>query len=128
MMNTFFVLEIPYIAIALFFLGVTAFVTTRDFMPKGAFKKGMVSVATVFAIFIGWHYKITTDRMAEVKELFSKGETVICENKMRREVMPSVLINKKWGWSLDGDEFTNPEYVRNFHTARCVEYIGETPQ
>ncbi len=122
-MSTFFELEIPYIVIALFFLGVTAFVTTRDFMPKVAFKRGMIGVATVFAIFIGWHYKITTDRMAEVKQLFNEGKTVICENKMRREVMPSVLVNKKYGWSLKGDLFTNPEYVRDFHTARCVKYI-----
>lgn len=126
-MSTFFELEIPYIVIALFFLGVTAFVTTRDFMPKVAFKRGMIGVATVFAIFIAWHYKITTDRMAEVKQLFKEGKTVICENKMRREIMPSVLINKKFGWSLKGDLFTNPEYERDFHTARCVKYIGPTP-
>ena len=122
-MSTFFELEIPYIAIWLFFLAVTAFVTTRDFMPKVAFKRGMIGVSTVFAIFIGWHYKITTDRMEQVKSLFAEGKTVICENKMRREIMPSVLINKKFGWSLKGDLFTNPEYERDFHTARCVEYI-----
>jgi len=127
-METFFTLEIPYIAIGLFFLGVTAYVTTRDFMPEGAFKKGMIGVASVFAIFIGWHYIITTDRMSEVKELFQEGKTIICENKMRREVMPSVLVNKQYGWKLEGDEFSNPEYVRNFHTARCVEYIGKLPK
>ena len=127
-MNTFFTLETPYIAIMLFFLGVTAFVTTRDFMPKVAFKRGMIGVAIVFAIFIGWHYKITTDRMDTVKQLFNEGKTIICENKMRREVMPSVLVSKQYGWSLKGDVFTNPEYVRDFHTARCVEYIGPVPQ
>jgi len=127
-MNTFLTLEAPYLAIMLFFLGVTAFVTTRDFMPKVAFKRGMIGVATVFVIFIGWHYKITTDRMDTVKQLFSQGKTIICENKMRREVMPSVLVSKQYGWSLKGDVFTNPEYVRDFHTARCVEYIGPVPK
>ncbi|NPA66019.1 MAG: hypothetical protein GXO11_03965 [Epsilonproteobacteria bacterium] len=127
-MNTFLTLEAPYLAIMLFFLAITAFVTTRDFMPKVAFKRGMIGVATVFVIFIGWHYKITTDRMDTVKQLFSQGKTIICENKMRREVMPSVLVSKQYGWSLKGDVFTNPEYVRDFHTARCVEYIGPVPK
>jgi hypothetical protein len=127
-MNLFFELEIPYIAIGLFFLLITWFVTTRDFMPKVAFKRGMIGVGSIFAIFIFWHYQITTSRMDEVKKLFESGKTVICENKMRREIMPSVLINKEYGWSLKGDVFTNPEYERDFHTARCVEYIGDVPR
>ncbi len=122
-MKTFFILETPYLVIMLFFLGVTLFVTTRDFMPKGALKKGMLGVSGVFALFIGWHYTVTTKRMAEVKKIFKEGKTVICENKMRREIMPSVIISKKYGWRLKGDAFTNPEYERDFFTARCVEYI-----
>ena len=122
-MNTFFVLETPYIAIMLFFLAVTAFVTTREFMPKVAFKRGMIAVFAIFAVMIGIHYKITTDRMAHVKALFNDGKRVICENKMHRTILQSVIISKELGWSLEGDLFTNPEYVRDFHTSRCVEYI-----
>ena len=122
-MKTFFILETPYLVIMLFFLGVTLFVATRDFMPKGALKKGLIGVSGVFILFIGWHYLVTTKRMAEVEKRFKEGKSVICENKMRREIMPSVVINKKFGWSLKGDFFTNPEYERDFFSARCVAYF-----
>ena len=121
-MDRFFELEIPYIVIMLFFLAVTAFVTTRDFMPKGAFKKGMAGIFTIFAIMIGLHYYVTSARMDGVKEIFDNGETIICENKMRRTISQSVLISKKLGWRLDGDYFKNPDFERDFHTARCVDY------
>jgi hypothetical protein len=121
-MDRFFELEIPYIVIMLFFLAVTAFVTTRDFMPKGAFKKGMIGIFSVFAIMIGLHYYVTSARMDGVKEIFDKGDTIICENKMRRTISQSVLISKKLGWRLDGDYFKNPDFERDFHTARCVDY------
>ncbi|QOP45379.1 hypothetical protein [Sulfurimonas paralvinellae] len=121
-MDRFFELEIPYIVIMLFFLAVTAFVTTRDFMPKGAFKKGMIGIFGVFAIMIGLHYYVTSKRMDGVKEIFNNGETIICENKMRRTISQSVLISKKLGWRLEGDYFKNPDFERDFHTARCVDY------
>ncbi len=121
-MDRFFVLETPYIVIMLFFLGVTAFVTTRDFMPKGAFKKGMIGIFGIFAIMIGLHYYVTSARMDGVKEIFNNGETIICENKMRRTISQSVLISKKLGWRLEGDYFKNPDFERDFLTARCVDY------
>ena len=121
-MDRFFELEIPYIIIMLFFLLVTAFVTTRDFMPKGAFKKGMTGVFAIFAIMIGLHYYVTSARIDGVKEIFNNGETIICENKMRRTISQSVLISKELGWRLDGDYFKNPDFERDFHTARCVDY------
>jgi hypothetical protein len=121
-MDRFFELEIPYIAIMLFFLAVTAFVTTRDFMPKGAFKKGMIGIFGAFAIMIGLHYYVTSKRMEGVKEIFNNGETIICENKMRRTISQSVLISKKLGWRIEGDYFKNPDFERDFHTARCVDY------
>jgi hypothetical protein len=121
-MDRFFELEIPYMVIMLFFLGVTAFVTTRAFMPKGAFKKGMIGIFTIFAIMIGLHFYVTSKRMNGVKQIFNNGETIICENKMRRTISQSVLISKKLGWHLEGDYFKNPDFERDFHTARCVDY------
>ena len=121
-MERFFELEVAYIVIGIFFLIVTIFVTTRDFMPKVAFKRGVIGVFAIFAFMIGLHYYLTTKRMAGVKEIFNNGETVICENKMRRTISQSVLISKKLGWRLNGDYFTNPEFERDFHTARCVDY------
>ncbi len=121
-MDRFFELEIPYLVIMLFFLAVTAFVTTRDFMPKVAFKRGMIGVLSIFAIMIGLHFYVTNSRMEGVKKIFNKGETIICENKMRRTISQSVLISKKLGWRIEGDYFKNPDFERDFHLARCVDH------
>ncbi|WP_457746116.1 hypothetical protein [Sulfurimonas sp.] len=127
-MERFFELEVAYMSIGVFFLAVTAFVTTRDFMPKVAFKRGMIGVFAVFAIMISIHYMITTKRMNGVAEIFNEGKTVICENKMRRTISQSVLISKELGWHLEGDYFKNPNFVRDFHTARCVDYSPIAPK
>ena len=121
-MERFFELEIAYVVIGIFFLLVTIFVTTRDFMPKVAFKRGVLGVFTVFAIMIAAHYAYTTKRMEGVAEIFNEGKTVICENKMRRTISQSVLISKELGWRLEGDYFKNPDFERDFFTARCVDY------
>lgn len=127
-MELFLELEAVYIAIGIFILSVTAVVTTRDFVPKGAFKKGMSFVGAFVAIMIALHYNVTTSRMAEVKDLFHKGETIICENKMRRTVSRSVLLSKELAWRVDGDLFKNPDYERDFHTSRCIGWMGSEPQ
>jgi len=121
-MELFFELEIVYIVIALFFLAVTLFVTTRDFMPKVAFKRGMIGVTLLFSVMIALHFLITTKRMAGVKEIFNEGGTIICENKMRRTISRSVLISKELEWRIEGDHFVSDNYERDFHTARCVDY------
>jgi len=121
-MRNFFELEIAYIVIGIFFLAITTFVTTRKFMPKVAFKRGIIGVFSIFAIMISLHYYITTSRMTEVKKLFNENKTIICENKMRRTISQSVLISKKLGWRLEGDYFKNKNFERDFHTARCVDY------
>ncbi len=127
-MRLFFELEMAYIVIAIFFLVITAIVTTRDFMPKVAFKRGMLGVSAFFIIMIVSHYNITTSRMEGVKEIFNKGETVICENKMRRTVSRSVLLSKDLGWRIEGDKFKNDDYERDFHTSRCIEFDGIVPK
>ncbi len=127
-MELFFELEVVYLIIGLFIMTITAIVTTRDFVPRVAFKRGMILVGGFLTIMIGLHYYMTTSRMAGVKEIFNEGDTIICENKMRRTISRSVLLSKDLGWSLDGDEFVNPEYERNFHTSRCIEYDGIVPK
>jgi len=127
-MENFFELEIAYIVIGIFFLLVTAFVTTRDFMPKVAFKRGMLGIFAFFAIMISIHYFVTTNRMDNVKKLFNEGKTIICENKMRRTISQSVLISQKLGWRLEGDYFKNPDFERDFFTARCVDYAPIAPK
>jgi len=127
-MELFFELEIVYIVIGFFFLAVTTFVTTRDFMPKVAFLRGIIGVTTIFAIMIAAHYSYTTKRMNGVKKIFNEGGTIICENKMRRTISRSVLISKELEWELKGDHFTSPNYMRDFHTARCVDYSPIDPE
>ena len=121
-MELFFELEIAYIVIAIFFLVITAFVTTRDFMPKVAFMRGMISVSMLFTTMILAHFYITTTRMDGVKKIFNEGGTIVCENKMQRTISRSVLISKELEWRLDGDYFKSDNHVRDFHTARCVDY------
>ncbi len=127
-MELFFELEVVYLIIGAFILTITAIVTTRDFMPKVAFKRGMLLVGGFLTLMIGFHYSMTTSRMEGVQEIFNAGETIICENKMRRTISQSVLLSKDLGWSLEGNEFTNPEYERNFHTSRCIEFDGIVPK
>jgi len=127
-MELFFELEVVYLVIGAFILTITAIVTTRDFVPKVAFKRGMLLVGGFLTLMIGFHYSMTTSRMEGVQEIFNAGETIICENKMRRTISQSVLLSKDLGWSLEGNEFTNPEYERNFHTSRCIEFDGIVPK
>jgi hypothetical protein len=126
--ESFFTLEIVYIVIGFFFLAVTAFVTTRDFMPKTAFKKGMLGVVAVFSVMITAHYFVTTKRMEGVKEIFNEGGTIICENKMQKTISRSVLISKKLEWRLEGDLFVSDNHMRDFHTARCIDYAPIAPE
>ena len=127
-MGLFFELEIVYIVIGIFFLIVTAIVTTRKFMPKVAFKRGMIGVFTMFAIMTTLHYFVTLKRMNGVKEIFNEGGKVICENKMRRTISRSVIIAKEYGWRLEGNLFKSDNYERDFHTARCVDYSPIQPE
>jgi len=124
-MKLFFELEIVYIIIGIFILVITAFVTTRDFVPRVAFKRGMFGVSSLLIFMIGFHYFMTTSRMIGVKKLFNEGVTIICENKMRRTISRSILLSKNLGWSIEGDMFVNKDYERDFHTSRCIEYKTE---
>ena len=127
-MDLFLELEIVYIVIGVFIISVTAFVTTREFMPKVAFKRGMLGVGGFVSFMILFHFFMTTSRMEGVKELFSAGETIICENKMRRTISRSVLLSQELGWRLEGDKFKNDDYERDFHTSRCIEFDGIVPK
>ena len=121
-MDLFLELEIVYIVIGIFILSVTAVVTSRDFVPAGAFKKGMSFVGTFVAIMIVLHYNATTTRMSNVEAMFEEGNTIICENKMRRTISRSVLLSKAQGWQVKEHLFKHVDYERDFHTSRCIEY------
>jgi len=121
-MDLFLELEIVYIVIGIFILSVTAFVTSRDFVPAGAFKKGMSFVGLFVAIMIGLHYNVTTTRMNNVETMFEEGSTIICENKMRRTISRSVLLSKKQDWIVENHLFKHVDYERDFHTSRCIEF------
>ncbi len=123
-MELFFKLEAGYLAIALFILVITLFVSTRKFMPKGALKKGLFIVSITLTIFIGTHYLVTTNRIDKVETAFNEGKKVICESKTLRKVAQSIIIEKSNEWSLDNHFFTSPNYSRGFFSARCIEYTS----
>jgi hypothetical protein len=119
-MSSFITLEGGYLVIAAFILAITAFVTTRPFMEKGAFKKGMIIVSLFLAVAILAHFYVTTKRMSDVKEAFEAGKVVICESRATRKVAQTVLVDKSKNWRLEGDIFYSDEYSRGFHSARCL--------
>jgi len=119
-MEKFLELEGGYLFIGFVVLLVTLFVTTRPFMSKASITKGLLSVSLFLAIAIGFHFKITTDRMSEVKLAFTEGKTIICESRAMRKVAQSVDVSLKNEWSINGDLFISPNYSRPFHTARCL--------
>ncbi len=119
-MRQFFELEAGYLIIALFFIVVTYIVTTRSFMPKGALKKGMMIVVPIMILFVGFHFYITSQRMAKVKEAFLQGKTILCENRESFKGPNSIIIKKSAGWSLNSGIFLKPNRDRKFHSARCV--------
>jgi hypothetical protein len=127
-MELFLELEAVYLVIGAFIMTITAIVTTRDFVPKVAFKRGMLGVGGALVLMIAFHYNMTTSRMEGVKEIFNAGETIICENKMRRTISRSVLLSQELGWRIEGDKFKNDDYERDFHTSRCIEFDGIVPK
>ncbi len=116
----FFQLEAGYLTIALFVLAVTAYVTTRPFMGKHAFRNGMVTVSLFMAVMIGAHYYLTTERMRGIEKAFEEGKEILCESRENRKAAQSVLVSKKLGWRLEEGLFSHPEYSRPFHSARCI--------
>ena len=119
-MKNFFYLEGAYLILGGVILIITLFVTTRPFMSKGAVKRGLFWVTLVLAIFIGAHYKITTNRMAKVREAFESDKIIICESRMQRKVAQSIEIQKANDWTLEDDNFVSPNYSRPFFIARCI--------
>lgn len=127
-MPLFFELEIPYIVIGIFFLIITAIVTTKSDLPKKSFKYGMIGVFSIFTGMIMMHYYMTVSRMDGVKKIFNEGGTIICENKMHKTISRSVLVSKELQWRLEGDLFVSDNVARNFHTSRCVDYTPVAPK
>jgi hypothetical protein len=119
-MGAFFYLEGAYLILGAIILAVTLYVSTRPFMPQGAWKKGLGIVGVVLILLIGMHYKITTERIAVVKRAFSQDRPIICESRMLRKAAQSVVLQRSRGWCLDGDNFVSAAYVRPFFAARCV--------
>ncbi len=121
-MKEFFILEGAYLILAFLILLVTLFVTTRPFMSKKAPKKGLISVGLVLAFFIFLHFYLTTNRINSVKKAFLNGEKIICESRANTKAAQSIIIKKDFGWSIKGDYFISPNYIRDFHIARCIIY------
>ncbi len=125
-MELFFQLEGGYLAIATFAMIITIFVTTRPFIAKGAWKKGVTLMLITITGFIGVHYFVTISRMSGVEETFNNNKKVLCESRMIRKVAQSVTILKSNEWVLKDHKFSSPNYSRKFFTARCIIPIKRT--
>jgi len=119
-MNEFFYLEGIYLIIGAFILAITIFVSTREFMPKGSLKKGLIYVGGVVAIFILAHYLVTKNRMQNVKEAFYKGKTIICENRIYTKGANYIELKNNGNWKLENNNFKNRNFTRDFFIARCI--------
>ena len=119
-MSEFLELEAGNLTIGLFFLLIATIVATRPFVRAQVKKFIFFTVIAVFTILVAGHYIITTNRMAGVKTAFSEGKAIECESRLNRKAAQSVIVSKKLGWILEDDEFSNPNYERSFHTARCI--------
>ena len=119
-MGNFFFLEGAYLILGGVILLITLFVTTRPFMGKGSVKKGLFWVTLVLVFFIGGHYKVTVNRMTEVKAAFNADKKILCESRMQRKVSQAVTIQKSNEWALEDDNFVSPNYSRPFFSARCI--------
>ena len=125
-MSNFLTLEAGYFVISAFILGVVAFVTTRPFVSKNAFKKIFPAVFIFLMLAIFAHYYVTTKRMETVKAAFEEGKIIVCENKGNKKMGRTVVVEKgKNKWYVEGDMFVSELYSRGFHTARCVVDIGQ---
>lgn len=125
-MELFFQLEAGYLGIAAFALLITIFVTTRPFVARGAWKKGVTFILLSITGFIGAHYFVTIDRMTGVEAAYNNGKKVICESRMVRKVAQSVTIERSNEWNLDKHVFSSPNYSRGFFSARCIQYVPVT--
>jgi hypothetical protein len=128
MIKEFFILEGAYLIIGFFILVVAFFVGTRPFVRGGnGWKTGVTYTAIVVAIFIAGHYYLTTNRIHNVEQRFKEGKPIICESRAVRKVAQSIVIDpiRSPNWTLKNHEFSSPDYVRPFHSARCVEYYSK---
>ena len=119
-MNEFFYLEGIYLIIAAFILAITVFVATREFMPKGSLKKGLLWVGSIIALFIAAHYIVTKNRMQAVKDAFYNGKTIICENRIYTKGANFIELRNNGDWKLENNNFRNKNFMRDFFIARCI--------
>jgi hypothetical protein len=119
-MEKFFILEGGYLVLSLVVFAITIFVGTRPFVSKGALKKALIGVSVVISFLIGSHYAITTSRMNEVKTAFQNNMPILCESRMTTKVAQFVTIQKSNEWTLEGENFSSPNYSREFFSARCI--------
>lgn len=119
-MSLFWQLEAGNLTIGLFFLLIAIIVATRPFVRPAVKKFVFFTTISVFTILIVGHYIITTNRIETVKAAFEEGKPVECESRLNRKAAQSVVVSKALGWKLDGMLFTNPNYTRPFHAARCI--------
>jgi hypothetical protein len=118
-MHEFFLLEGAYIIIGFIILAIALFVTTRPFISKGAWKKGLGYVTLFLVLAIGAHFYTTKTRMQNVVQAFKSGKEVLCENRIYTKGANFITISNRGEWKIKNSNFVSPNYTRVFFLARC---------
>lgn len=119
-MSSFIHLELPYIFIALFALGIFLFIATRPFISPLVMKRGLAPVVLILVFGILTHFFITQSRAQEVLAAYNNGQTVICSERRDRVGNRFIEISKGPLWTVDGLYFIHTEDNSRFIMTQCL--------
>lgn len=118
-MTNFLMIELPFIFVSIFVLGVFLFIATRSFISPLVMKRGLIPLILIMAFGIGAHYNISMNRFAEVTKAFNDGETIICSQRRERSGNRYIEIHLDDDWRIDGLYFIDDEGIR-FIAHQCL--------
>lgn len=118
-MSNFLMMELPFIIISLFVLGVFFFVSTRPFISPKVLKRGLLPLILIIVISIGAHYTISIKRFDTVVTAFYEGKTIICSERRSRVGNRNIEIHLDDDWRLEGLYFIDDENIR-FIAYQCL--------
>jgi hypothetical protein len=118
-MYQFLSIELPYIIISVFILGVVLFIGSRDFISPIVLRRGLPGVAIFLVIAVLAHYVVTTSRIIEVTTAFENGNTILCSERRSKMGDRSIEVRKGDVWHIEDGHFVNLENDK-FSISQCL--------
>lgn len=118
-MISFLTLELPYIFISLFILGIFLFVATRPFVSPLVMKRGLIPLVLFLSLGVGAHYAMTQNRANEVLAAFNNGQTIICSERRDKVGYRNIEVVKGDLWRVEGMYFINSDGM-GFLMQQCL--------